>query len=110
MIEPIIIHEGCQKTIEYTWTDPLGSLINVTGYSATFSIREPGGLTDLISLTEANGIVVGDAAGTFLVTIPASFSTGKGGLRAVAVMDVKASAGADPDRLAKLDLIVEAKY
>ena len=110
MTDPIVVPEEARHEVQFTWTDSVGTPIDVTGYLAAFTVREHRGNTDLLSLTQTNGIVLGNANGTFTVSIPATFSTGRGGFRGVAVLDAQASAGSDPQRVAKLDLVVEHKY
>lgn len=50
-----------------TWTDSAGALVNLTGYSATLTIRSVDGTT-LTTLTSGSGITLGGAAGTIAIS------------------------------------------
>lgn len=56
----------------FTWTDKAGTAINVTGYTARFTIDNRAG-AEVVSVTSAGGsITLGGAAGTVAVTLTAA--------------------------------------
>lgn len=58
-----------------TWRDEDNNLVDITGYSARMQCR-PGieSPTIIFSLTDLDGLTLGDAAGTITINIPATDS------------------------------------
>jgi len=63
------IDAGATYQLTVTWKDSNGNPINLTGYTARMKMKNKHGGTTLVSLTEADGLTLGGALGTILVTI-----------------------------------------
>ncbi len=85
----IRIEQGATFQRRFTWKDPSGNLVNLTGYVAKLQVRlTPTSLTTLFDLSSTAGdIVLGGAAGTIDVTITdtetAALALGDQGISAV---------------------------
>lgn len=68
----ITIEQGADFPFLITWTDSAGTIIDITGYSAQFMIRQNyTDVTPLVSLSSpSNGITLGGTAGTISIDIP----------------------------------------
>ena len=65
----INIEDGVDFTLPVVYKVD-GSIIDVTGYTATFELRDsPGNVNVLLSLTESSGITVGSVDGKFEINI-----------------------------------------
>ena len=65
----INIEDGVDFTLPVVYKVD-GAIIDVTGYTATFELRDsPGNANALLSLTEASGITVGSVDGRFDIAI-----------------------------------------
>lgn len=60
---------------EYVWESPEGTLVDLTGYTATMKVREREGSTVLLTLTRGAGITLGGTAGTIRISISAAQSS-----------------------------------
>ena len=82
-----------QKTI--TWKDSSGTAINLTGYTARMQFRRVVSATEvLFSATSSNGIIVlGGAAGTIAITIPATTTEAFTFVDAVYDLELQSSGG-----------------
>lgn len=68
----IVMEEGSQFNLSFTWKDKTGAAINLTGYSARMQVRESvEAASTLLSITSATEITLGGAAGTVVVVISA---------------------------------------
>ena len=69
----IVIEQGSQFQLSFTWEDKDGDPINLTGYSARMQVRESKGAgATLVSLTSGGGdITLGGALGTVIAIIDA---------------------------------------
>ena len=63
------ILKGTTVDITLTWKDSAGAAINITGYTAKLQIRTKHESADpaLVELTQADGLVLGGAAGTIRI-------------------------------------------
>jgi hypothetical protein len=67
------IEQGATFELVCTWRNPDRTPINLTGYSATMTAATTKGAAKVIDVSDVTGeIVLGGAAGTVSVTIPAS--------------------------------------
>jgi len=68
----ITIYEGSDFNLGVTWKDDTGAEVDLTNYSARMHIRDK---KDSVAKKDISPyITLGGAAGTFQVTIPASFT------------------------------------
>lgn len=80
----LTVEQGATLSEVFTWKDPTGALIDLTGYSAKMQVRRAPGADELYleASTGAGTIVLGGAAGTVTITVLAattaalSFTTG----------------------------------
>lgn len=63
----LTIVQGATLDLLLTYKDSAGVVINLTGYTARLKIKTAVAGTELVSLTEADGLVLGGAAGTIRV-------------------------------------------
>lgn len=71
----IVIDQGSVFEIVFTYENPEGTPVDVTGYTARMHVRERANApTTLLTAVSGSGgqITVGGAAGTFTVRIPAT--------------------------------------
>ncbi len=70
----ITIEQGATFSLPLTWKDALGSLVNLTGYTARLMMREEvETASPFVTLTTENGgIALGGAAGTITLTMNAA--------------------------------------
>jgi hypothetical protein len=73
-IYTITIEQGSTFSLPLTWKDALGSLVNLTGYTARLYVREEvESPAPFITLTTENGgITLGGAAGTITLLMSAT--------------------------------------
>jgi hypothetical protein len=73
--QPLYIHQGADFTAAFTYQDPDGVAINITGYQFTMAMveRKAGG-DAAATWTSANGdfAITSAASGTFTLTVPAA--------------------------------------
>jgi hypothetical protein len=62
-----IIEQARDFYLSVTWNNPSGTPINLTGYSAAFSIRQNYGEPVVVSVTSPTGITLGGSAGTIII-------------------------------------------
>lgn len=72
----ITIEQGATFLRTVTWRDSLGALINLSGYTARMQVRaKKSSDVVLVEANTTNGyIVLGGAAGTIAITIPAAIT------------------------------------
>lgn len=90
----IVIEQGAtfQKTV--TWKDSAGDEIDLSGYSARMQIRaRKSSTTTLLSITDADYITLGGAAGTVAISIPASVTADLDFRRAVYDLELVSGGG-----------------
>lgn len=88
----LVIECGATFRRVFTWKDEAGSAINLTGYTAQMQIRKKKDGDILFTLTSADGdIVLGGAAGTITVEIPAAEILNT--LPAAGVWDIELTSG-----------------
>lgn len=63
----LTIVQGATLDLLLTYKDSAGVVINLTGYTARLKIRTAVAGTEVVSLTEADGLVLGGAAGTIRI-------------------------------------------
>jgi hypothetical protein len=70
----IVIEQGATFSLPVVWKDSAGDPIDLTGWSARMQIRKSKRATDVLHEATSTGgdIVLGDAAGTIVVTIEAT--------------------------------------
>jgi hypothetical protein len=70
----IVIEQGATFTLQLVWKDANGVAVDLTGYAARMQVRRGVEVPDtLLSLTSAGGgIVLGGAAGSIAISVPAS--------------------------------------
>ena len=68
------IEQGVAFTRVVTWKDASGSLVNLTNKTARMQVRRADG-TVLLSLTDADGLTLGGAAGTITITLSSAQTT-----------------------------------
>ena len=70
----LVIEKGATFSKTFTWKNPDGSAINLTGYTARMQVRQSKKASStLLSLTTENSrITLGGAAGTIVLTITAT--------------------------------------
>lgn len=70
--------QGADFTLNLTWRDGTGAVLNLTGYTARMDVRtSKDAATALVSATTENGrITLGGAEGTVQILIPASVTAG----------------------------------
>ena len=67
------IEQGATFSRTLTWTDEDGAAIDLTGYSARMKVKyHRRDQTALLELTNGDGITLGGAAGTIIITISAA--------------------------------------
>jgi hypothetical protein len=73
--QPLYIHQGADFTAAFTYQDPDGVAINITGYEFVMTMveRKAGGVA-AATWTSADGdfAITSAASGTFTLTVPAS--------------------------------------
>lgn len=63
-----VIEQGADWYVNFQWTDPSGTPINLTGYTAALQIRtSPLAKTTVLSLTNTSGIAITASTGTLAV-------------------------------------------
>jgi hypothetical protein len=62
-----IIEQARDFYLSVTWKNPAGTPINLTGYSAAFSIRQNYGEPIVLAVVSPTDITLGGAAGTIIV-------------------------------------------
>lgn len=62
-----IIEQARDFYLSVTWKNPAGTPINLTGYSAAFSLRQNYGEPIVVSVTSPTKITLGGALGTITV-------------------------------------------
>lgn len=62
-----IIEQARDFYLSVTWNNPAGTPINLTGYSAAFSLRQNYGEPIVVSVTSPTDIVLGGSAGTIVI-------------------------------------------
>ena len=60
----VVIDQGADFYLNVTWLDPNGNPYNLTGYTATFTLRQDFGKPIIWTLTESSGLTLGGSAGT----------------------------------------------
>ena len=81
-----------QKTV--TWKDSAGDPVDISGYSARMQFRARKSSTDtLLSITEADYITLGGAAGTIAISIPAAVTAALDFRRAVYDLELVSAGG-----------------
>lgn len=91
----IVIEQGAVYDAVFTYEDASGRPIDLTGWSAKMQFRRFVGGTLLLEASTANGrITLGGPAGTVIVHIPASVTSGVA-LSGVYDLDLIPPAGAD---------------
>ncbi len=70
----VTIEQGASFSLPLTWKDPLGTAIDLTGYTARMHVREDvESSTAFITLTTENGgIALGGTAGTITLSMTAA--------------------------------------
>ena len=63
----VIIDQGADFYLNVTWLDPNGNPYNLTGYTATFTLRQDFGKPIIWTLTESSGLTLGGSAGTIVI-------------------------------------------
>lgn len=63
----VIIEQARDFYLSVTWKDTTGTPINLTGYSAAFSIRQDYGEPIVVAVTSPTNITLGGSAGTITV-------------------------------------------
>lgn len=63
----VVIDQARDFYLTITWKDSNSAPVNVTGYSATFTIRQDYGEPIVTSVTSPTDIVLGGTAGTFTI-------------------------------------------
>lgn len=66
----VFIDQNADFDLAVTWKDSTGNPVNLTGYTATFTIAAGTNKPPLASVTSPTGITLGGVAGTILVKIP----------------------------------------
>lgn len=79
----LVIEQGATLNTTFTWKDPSGTPINLTGYSARAMFRPDYRSNTILSLSTSDGtIVITGASGIISFNVPASttsyLSTGNG--------------------------------
>lgn len=71
-----VIEQGADWYVNFQWTAPNGTPINVTGYTAALQIRtSPLAKTAVLTLTNGNGITITGAQGLFAIHATAAQTT-----------------------------------
>jgi hypothetical protein len=66
---PIVIEQGGDFRMALTWEDPVGTLVDLTGFSAAMQVRAThAAATTLLSLASGAGITLGGAEGTITIS------------------------------------------
>jgi hypothetical protein len=60
----VVIDQGADFYLNVTWLDANGNSYNLTGYTATFTLRQDFGKPIIWTLTESSGLTLGGSAGT----------------------------------------------
>lgn len=70
----LLIEQGATFLKTFVWKDSNEDPVDITGYTARMQIRRKKSATTVehTATTENSGITLGDAAGTVVVTIPAT--------------------------------------
>ena len=91
----ITIEKGSTFTLSLTWQDSNGDPIDITGYSARMQVRQSvSDDTALLDLTSGGGdIVLGDAAGTIIVTVSDTDTAALVARRGVYDLEMESSGG-----------------
>ena len=63
----VYMDQGRDFYTTVTYNDSTGTPINLTGYTASFSVSTDYNTTAVLALTNSNGITLGGSAGTILI-------------------------------------------
>ena len=66
----VFIDQNADFDLAVTWKDSTGTPVNLTGYSATFSISAGTNKTPLVTVVSPTNITLGGSAGTIVIAIP----------------------------------------
>jgi hypothetical protein len=66
----VFIDQNADFDLAVTWKDSTGSPVNLTGYTAQFSLAPGTNRPPLVTVSSPTNITLGGAAGTILVHIP----------------------------------------
>lgn len=100
----LTIVQGATLDLLLTYKDDAGVVINLTGYTARLKIRTAVAGSELVSLTEADGLVLGGAAGTIRIQRSAAQTAAYTWSRAV--YDLELISGAVVTRLVEGNVLV----
>ena len=63
----VVIDQGADFYLNVTWLQPNGTPYDLTGYTATFTLRQDFGKPIIWTLTESSGLTLGGSAGTIVI-------------------------------------------
>ena len=63
----VVIDQGADFYLNVTWLDANGNPYNLTGYTASFTLRQDFGKPVVFNLTESSGLTLGGSAGTIVI-------------------------------------------
>ena len=66
----VFIDQNADFNLAVTWKDSTGTPVNLTGYTASFTISAGTNRPSLVTVTSGAGITLGGSAGTIAVAIP----------------------------------------
>jgi len=88
----ITIEQGATFTLSMTWRDSAGALVDLTNYTARMKAKDGTGAI-VISLTQTDGIALGGAAGTIVITRSATLTAGYTFTRGAYDLELVSAAG-----------------
>ncbi len=90
----LVIEQGSTFQTVITYKDSNNDIVDLTGYTARMQIRRRKTTdTPYLSISSDSEIVVGDAAGTLTITIPAATTAALDFKRAVYDLEVESAGG-----------------
>lgn len=95
----VVIDQSADFYLNVTYQDSTGANVNLTGYTAAFSIASTYGKTPLLTVTQANGITLGGTAGTIAIHLTNTQTNTLGEGSFVAELAVTSGAGVETSLL-----------